>query len=261
MPQFFAPWERFLPHRIRKFDSLQSKKLPRKRPRTDNAPPPNSLGHEIGGGQRSVPSWPTGCPSLGCGSGVGENIANPAHLAVHQTDLDSVRVGGGVGEDVFDDPGRPFSRSLVGFENHFYPQSWSNVAAILSCHNRQVCNLCQSACFREIGQGQRCLLAETSWVPEQLALDFDDPDSCPYFLWSENMTIRELHEVLAGSRGESLRLQYTARILRECSLKDVWHFLKPQDILDSWPLLERRLGRFRRLWTFLLGVWRQHGLL
>lgn len=114
---------------------------------------------------------------------------------------------------------------------------------------------------RQLGQGQRRWLGETSWVPEQLALDFDDPDSCPYFLWSENMTIRELREVLSGSRGESLRLQYTARILRECRLKDVWHFLKPQDILDSWPLLERRLGRFRGLWSYLLQVWRQHGLL
>lgn len=102
---------------------------------------------------------------------------------------------------------------------------------------------------------------ESSRMAEQLALTFEDPESNPYFLWSEDMTLRELREILAGSQGESTRLQYMARILRECRLRDVWEFLKPQDILNDWNQLERRLGRSKSMWTYLIDVWQRHGLL
>src|SRR5271155_2302259 len=98
-------------------------------------------------------------------------------------------------------------------------------------------------------------------MPEDLALDFSDPNCKPYFLWSEDLTVAELREILKGARGEDLRLQYMGRILRECRLQDVWKFLRPQDIAEHWDSLQRRLGRSRKMWTYLLDVWTRNDYL
>ena len=49
-----------------------------------------------------------------------KNIAHAANLPIHQPDLDAVRMGGRVGEDVLDDAGCSFSGSLIGLEHDFY---------------------------------------------------------------------------------------------------------------------------------------------
>jgi len=91
--------------------------------------------------------------------------------------------------------------------------------------------------------------------------DFNDPDSKPYFLWSEAMTVGELRQILAGSQGPDLRLMYMARIMRECRVPEVWDFLTPKEIQEEWPRLQRRLGRSLTLWRFLMDTWTRHGLL
>lgn len=98
-------------------------------------------------------------------------------------------------------------------------------------------------------------------MSEDLALDFSDPNSKPYFLWSEDMTIAELREVLKGVRGYDLQVQYMARILRECRLQDVWQFLTPRQIEAHWDSLQRHLGRSRKMWTYLMDVWKRCGYL
>lgn len=97
-------------------------------------------------------------------------------------------------------------------------------------------------------------------MQHELSLDLSDPHVRPYFLWSEDMTIAQLRDVLAGSQGPELRLMYMGRILRECRLADVWHFLTPQEIVASWQPLQRHLGRSKKLWTYLLEVWTRDGL-
>lgn len=95
----------------------------------------------------------------------------------------------------------------------------------------------------------------------ELALDFDDPDAKPYFLWSEEMTVRELRQILAGEQGEFLQNMYIGRILREARVREVWHFLTPNDIVQHWDGIQRHLGRSKKLWTYLLDVWDEHGLI
>lgn len=96
---------------------------------------------------------------------------------------------------------------------------------------------------------------------EFLSRNLDDPEANPYFLWSETMTVAELRAILAGEEGPDEQLVYMARILREARYQDVWKFLTPQQVAANWDGLQRRLGRMRGFWNFLLTGWRQHGLL
>ena len=93
-----------------------------------------------------------------------------------------------------------------------------------------------------------------------LSTDMDDPEARPYFLWSENMTNRELREILEGSEGPFLQHMYMGRILREASIQEAWKFLTPENILANWERIRRHLGRRRQFWEYLLSVWEEHGL-
>jgi hypothetical protein len=93
-----------------------------------------------------------------------------------------------------------------------------------------------------------------------LSTDLEDPEAIPYFLWDEPMTSRELRERLqTASRPERLRL--LAKILREARDTEVWKFTSPDEVALSWRDLAGRLGRRRAFWEFLLGEWRNQGLL
>ncbi len=98
-------------------------------------------------------------------------------------------------------------------------------------------------------------------MASELSLDFSDPDCKPYFLWSEDMTVAQLREILAGLQGPELKISYMARIMRECRIPEVWQFLELKEILMHWESLQRHLGRSRRLWNFLLEVWSRNGLI
>jgi hypothetical protein len=87
-----------------------------------------------------------------------------------------------------------------------------------------------------------------------------DPDAIPYFLWDEPMTVATLHERLnASSRAERIRL--LAVILREARDTDVWRFTTVDEVVALWPSLVPHLGRRRGFWEFLLGKWKELGLL
>lgn len=93
-----------------------------------------------------------------------------------------------------------------------------------------------------------------------LSTDLSDPESVPYFLWDEPMSVAELHRRLTGgSHAERTRL--LAKILREARDTEVWIFTTPEEVQQRWNELAPRLGRRRGFWEFLLGQWRRHGLL
>lgn len=81
----------------------------------------------------------------------------------------------------------------------------------------------------------------------------------PYFLWDEDVTIAELHARLAS--GEPERSRLLGKMLREAKDTDVWAFITPEEVAEALPRLERRLGRRRRFWQFLIEGWRSDGLL
>jgi hypothetical protein len=93
-----------------------------------------------------------------------------------------------------------------------------------------------------------------------LSSDLGSPDSIPYFLWDEPMTVAEFRERLqTASTAEQTRL--LAKLLREARDTDVWQFTSPAEVWRRWPALAPQLGRRRGFWEFLLGHWREGGLL
>lgn len=94
----------------------------------------------------------------------------------------------------------------------------------------------------------------------ELSTDLHNPDAVPYFLWDEPMTVLALRERLrTASPPEATRL--LGKILREARDTDVWVFTTPSEVAARWERLAPHLGRRRPFWEFLLGRWRQDGLL
>ncbi len=93
-----------------------------------------------------------------------------------------------------------------------------------------------------------------------LSTQLDEPDTVPYFLWDEPMTVRELRSRLrTASTAERTRL--LAKILREARDTEVWKFTTPEEVARTWTDLSRQLGRRRSFWEFLLTEWHRQGLL
>ena len=82
----------------------------------------------------------------------------------------------------------------------------------------------------------------------------------PYFLWDEDVTIDELHQILAGPDGPR-RDQLLGKMLREARDSDVWHFVPPTEVARVMDRLRRRIGRRHAFWKFLIEGWRARGLL
>src|SRR5687768_247377 len=76
-------------------------------------------------------------------------------------------------------------------------------------------------------------------------------DTRPYFLWWTNKTIKELRELLQSPSPDE-RAYWMGALLREANTRDVWLFVKPDDVRALWPRLVRHLGRSRGMWRFLL---------
>ena len=73
------------------------------------------------------------------------------------------------------------------------------------------------------------------------------------------MTVAELRKRLAAGDDEE-RLRLLAVIVREARDTDVWRFTTPREVVSRWPDLQRRLGRRRAFWAFLIDRWRELGL-
>lgn len=80
-----------------------------------------------------------------------------------------------------------------------------------------------------------------------------DDDSRPYFLWWSDTSIATFRHHLASADDE-VRAYWMGALLREANSRDVWLFVKPQDIRDLWPRLLRHLGRSREMWAWLLDL-------
>jgi hypothetical protein len=93
-----------------------------------------------------------------------------------------------------------------------------------------------------------------------LTTDMAKRDLRPYFLWDEDVSIEELHHVLAGPDGPR-RDQLLAKMLREARDIDVWHFVRPGEVTRVLERLRRRIGRRHVFWVFLIEGWRRLDLL
>jgi hypothetical protein len=93
-----------------------------------------------------------------------------------------------------------------------------------------------------------------------LTTDMAKRELRPYFLWDEDVSIEELHQVLAGPDG-ARRDQLLAKMLREARDIDVWQFVRPVEVARVLDRLRRRIGRRYAFWTFLIEGWRRLDLL
>jgi hypothetical protein len=94
-----------------------------------------------------------------------------------------------------------------------------------------------------------------------ISLDTTAPEAIPYFCWDVPVTNARLRELLRDGTDED-RAFWVARILAEAQYADVWKYLSlHDDVLPLWESVRSRLGRRRSMWEFLLGIWRQDGLL
>lgn len=82
----------------------------------------------------------------------------------------------------------------------------------------------------------------------------------PYFLWDEDISVRELRAILDGPEGYDFD-RLLGKLLREARDLDVWAFITPARIATALPRLGRRLGRRAPFWRYLIDGWRADGLL
>lgn len=100
----------------------------------------------------------------------------------------------------------------------------------------------------------------TTSAPVPLSANLDDPQAVPYFLWDQPMSVAELkHRLTTASQPERARL--LGKVLREARDTEVWKFTSLAEVLTQWPQLVPHLGRRRGFWEYLIGSWRQQGLL
>jgi hypothetical protein len=93
-----------------------------------------------------------------------------------------------------------------------------------------------------------------------LGTDLADPDTRPWFLWDEDLSVRELRAIL--QREDHPRwVELAAKVMREARDDQVWLFLPVGRVAARYPELAPRLGRRRAFWDYLLGSWRRHGFL
>jgi hypothetical protein len=85
------------------------------------------------------------------------------------------------------------------------------------------------------------------------SLDLLRDDARPYFLWWTDATVGELRRRLA-SPDPAERAYWLGALLREANTRDVWLFVRPDDLRAMWPRLQRHLGRSRAMWAWLLGM-------
>ena len=90
--------------------------------------------------------------------------------------------------------------------------------------------------------------------------DLDREDLRPYFLWDEDLSIRDFRSRLHGT-DERERLRLLSKLLREARDTDVWRFVSPEEVAAALPRLGRWLGRRRGFWEFLIDGWREDGIL
>jgi hypothetical protein len=93
-----------------------------------------------------------------------------------------------------------------------------------------------------------------------MTLDLREQHLRPYFLWDEDLSIRELKDRLRGPNPVE-RARLLAKLLREARDVDVWAFVSPEEVASELPAIRHRLGRRRGFWEFLIRGWREDGIL
>ena len=93
-----------------------------------------------------------------------------------------------------------------------------------------------------------------------LGTNLADPNTRPWFLWDEDLSVGELRGILADERHPRW-VELAAKVLREARDDEVWFFLSVHRVAARYADVRPRLGRRRAFWDYLLDAWRRNGLL
>ena len=96
--------------------------------------------------------------------------------------------------------------------------------------------------------------------PRRLGTDLNDPETRPWFLWDEDLSVRELRAILLDE-AHPRWIELAAKIMREARDDQVWLFLPLSRAVARYPDIAPRLGRRRAFWDYLLQAWRRRGLI
>ena len=91
-----------------------------------------------------------------------------------------------------------------------------------------------------------------------LGTDLTDPETRPWFLWDEDLSVRELRAILADEHHPRWR-ELAAKVMREARDDQVWLFLPVARVVARYSEIAPRLGRRRSFWDYILDAWRRHG--
>src|SRR6266542_2874339 len=70
--------------------------------------------------------------------------------------------------------------------------------------------------------------------PRPLGTNLDDPETRPWFLWDEGMSVGELRQALADE-GHPRWLELAAKVMREARDDQVWLFLPLERVAARYP--------------------------
>ncbi len=99
-----------------------------------------------------------------------------------------------------------------------------------------------------------------SQAPRRLGTDLDNPETRPWFLWDEDLSVGELRGILSDETHPRW-IDLAAKLMREARDDQVWLFLPVDRVAARYHDLAPRLGRRRAFWDYLLQAWRRHGYL
>ncbi|HEY4000373.1 MAG TPA: hypothetical protein VGO93_15970 [Candidatus Xenobia bacterium] len=72
-----------------------------------------------------------------------------------------------------------------------------------------------------------------------------------YFLWWTDLTVDGFRQQLQDAE---LRPYWMGALLREANSRDVWLFVTPAEVRETWPRLQRYLGKSLRMWGWILDM-------
>ncbi len=77
-----------------------------------------------------------------------------------------------------------------------------------------------------------------------------------YFLWDYDLNKKQVHNILHG-KNETEKAWLIARILTHAQFKDIWQYLKVDDIVKTFSKLRLPINT-KKAWQRTLNVWGYH---
>lgn len=82
-------------------------------------------------------------------------------------------------------------------------------------------------------------------------------NAIPYFAWDRKQTVEDIKMLLKQDGKDWIKT--IAWIMREAAFDDVWEFITPKEVWSNFNQIEPFLGRKKRFWKYILGMWNELG--